>query len=91
MQLNIIYFLIQYIILLLPALMAVAYLTLIERKILGFVQRRQGPNVTGFFGLLQPFADALKLLIKEIVQPIQANPALFLLAPVISFSLSLVG
>lgn len=91
MRLNIIYFLIQYIILLLPALVAVAYLTLIERKILGFVQRRQGPNVLGFFGLLQPFADALKLLMKEIIQPIQANPFLFLLAPVFSFALSLLG
>jgi NADH:ubiquinone oxidoreductase subunit H len=69
----IIEFIIQYIILILPALLAVAYVTLMERKILGSIQRRQGPNAIGIFGLLQPFADALKLLLKEFIQPFQAN------------------
>lgn len=87
----IIEFIIQYIILILPALLAVAYVTLMERKILGSIQRRQGPNAIGIFGLLQPFADALKLLLKEFIQPFQANEQLFLLAPILSFGLSLLG
>ena len=88
---NILFFFIEYIILLLPALMAVAFLTLVERKLLGFIQRRQGPNTRGILGLLQPFADALKLLIKELIEPIEANPQLFLMAPIITFGLSLLG
>ena len=77
--------------LIVPFLVAVAFLTLIERKTLSFVQRRQGPNVRGIFGLLQPFADALKLLFKEIIEPIKANYSLFILAPIITFSLHLLG
>lgn len=84
------FIIIKYLSLIVPILLAVAFLTLLERKILGGIQRREGPNVVGFFGLLQPFADALKLLIKETVLPSVSNKFLFFAAPIISFSLSLI-
>lgn len=74
-----------------PLLIAVAMLTLFERKVIGSIQLRKGPNVIGPFGLLQPFADGLKLLTKEMIIPSGANRFLFLLAPVITFSLSLIA
>ncbi|TAH32849.1 MAG: NADH-quinone oxidoreductase subunit NuoH [Alphaproteobacteria bacterium] len=74
-----------------PLLVAVAFLTLAERKVIGAIQLRKGPNVVGPFGLLQPFADGLKLLMKEMIIPSGANRFLFLLAPVITFSLSLIA
>ncbi len=67
----------------------VAYLIYIERKIIGFMQLRQGPNVVGPFGLLQPIADAIKALHKEIIFPDKANKFLFLLAPLLTFSFSI--
>jgi len=72
-------------------LVCVAYLTLAERKILGAMQMRLGPNYIGFFGLLQPFADGVKLLLKETVLPRGSNRALFVLAPLVTFILSLVN
>ena len=75
----------------LPLLISIAYLTLIERKVIASMQRRKGPNVVGFFGLLQPFADVLKLIIKETILPSVANRVIFILAPIITLFLSLMG
>ena len=75
----------------LPVLISVAYLTLAERKIMGGMQQRMGPNVVGFHGLLQPLADGLKLLLKESVIPTNSNTFSFIFAPILTFFLSLVG
>jgi NADH-quinone oxidoreductase subunit H len=74
-----------------PLLLAVAYFTVAERKIMGAVQRRRGPNVVGFIGLLQALADGLKLFVKETTFPSNSNLAVFLLAPILSFLLSVIG
>jgi len=70
-------------------LLSVAFVTLLERHILGYIQRRQGPNVVGFFGLLQPIADGVKLLLKETIIPRSANPIIFKFSPIFTFALSL--
>ena len=75
---------------LVPLLIAVAYLTLMERKVMAAMQRRRGPNVNGPFGLLQAFADAIKMIVKETIIPAGANRALFLFAPFLTFSLAMV-
>src|SRR4051794_38002691 len=74
-----------------PLLLAVAYLTLAERKVLAWAQLRKGPNVVGPFGLFQPLADGLKLLMKETVIPSGANRVVFIAAPILTFVLSLVA
>jgi NADH-quinone oxidoreductase subunit H len=74
-----------------PLLLSVAYFTLAERKIMASIQRRRGPNVIGYLGLLQPLADGLKLFIKETILPTSANIFIFLLAPLLTFFLSLMG
>ena len=74
-----------------PLLIAVAFFTIAERKIMGAIQRRRGPNVVGYIGLLQPFADGLKLFAKETTIPVNSNKGIFLLAPSLSFILSLIS
>jgi NADH-quinone oxidoreductase subunit H len=74
-----------------PLLISVAFFTVAERKIMGAIQRRRGPNVIGFIGLLQAFADGLKLFVKETTLPSSSNIVVFLIAPILSFVLSLIG
>ena len=74
-----------------PLLIAVAYFTIAERKIMGAIQRRRGPNVIGFIGLLQPLADGLKLFAKETTLPTNTNTSIFLIAPSLAFILSIIG
>ena len=77
--------------LLVPLLLAVAMMTLAERKIMAAIQLRRGPNVVGPFGLFQPFADAIKMLMKETIIPTGANRVLFLLAPMLTFALAMIA
>merc|ERR1712004_150749 len=74
-----------------PLLISVAYFTIAERKIMGSIHRRKGPNVIGFLGLLQPLADGLKLFVKETIFPSNSSILIFLLAPILTFVLSLIG
>src|SRR6266403_710467 len=89
--LNIIINLLDVLLVLLPILLSVAFMTIIERKQLAAHQRRVGPTIVGYYGILQPFADALKLILKETVIPSQSNKVLFYLAPVSTLIFSLLG
>ena len=82
---------VENILLILPALLGVAYVTVAERKTMASMQRRLGPNAVGYYGLLQAFADALKLILKEYVAPTQANLILFFLGPIITLMFALLG
>lgn len=85
------YSIIEVLFIILPVLIAVAFVTVAERKTMASMQRRLGPNIVGWFGLLQAFADALKLILKEYVSPTQANLILFFLGPIITLIFSLLG
>lgn len=87
----IIYILAKILLITLPLLLCVAYLTYAERRVIGLMQMRRGPSVVGFFGLLQPIADAVKLMFKEVIVPTPASKVVFILAPMITFILSLIG
>jgi NADH:ubiquinone oxidoreductase subunit H len=77
--------------LMVPLLVAIAYLTLAERKLIGFIQARKGPNVIGLYGLLQPLVDGLKLFIKEMIIPNNCNRTIYYLCPIFSLTMSLIG
>ena len=86
-----IFTLVKALLFLVPLLIGVAYLTYAERKVLAAMQLRKGPNVVGPFGLFQPFADALKMIMKETILPAGANRGLFLLAPMLTFALAMIA
>lgn len=80
---------VEFLILLVSALVVIAFYVVLERKLLGSIQRRRGPNVVGFWGLAQAVADGLKLVVKETSIPAKANRAIFILAPILTIVLSL--
>jgi NADH-ubiquinone oxidoreductase chain 1 len=88
---NLLFSLIDVLAIIVPVLMAIAFMTILERKQLAAHQRRVGPDTVGYFGVLQPFSDAMKLILKETIIPSQSNKVLFYLAPVSTLIFSLLG
>src|ERR1044071_4073287 len=84
------FFILKVFSLIVPVLMSMAYFTLFERKIIGSIQRRKGPTVVGFYGVMQPLADGLKLFLKESLVPVVSNRWLFYFAPIGVLSLSFI-
>nr|AOT98823.1 NADH dehydrogenase subunit 1 [Solenodon paradoxus paradoxus]AOT98836.1 NADH dehydrogenase subunit 1 [Solenodon paradoxus woodi]AOT98849.1 NADH dehydrogenase subunit 1 [Solenodon paradoxus woodi]AOT98862.1 NADH dehydrogenase subunit 1 [Solenodon paradoxus woodi]AOT98875.1 NADH dehydrogenase subunit 1 [Solenodon paradoxus woodi] len=82
-------FMMNLLMLIIPILLAVAFLTLVERKVLGYMQLRKGPNIVGPYGLLQPIADAVKLFTKEPLRPLTSSTSMFILAPILALTLAL--
>lgn len=85
MGLTLIYFICKFLIFFIPLLVSIAFLTLLERKIIASIQQRRGPNVVGLIGLLQPVADGVKLVFKETIIPSLSLSFLFILAPMLTF------
>ncbi len=81
----------SFVLMIIPILIAVAYFTLFERQTLAALQRRQGPNIIGFYGLFQPLTDGIKLLLKESIFPKSASILIFIFSPVFTFGLALAG
>jgi NADH-ubiquinone oxidoreductase chain 1 len=90
-NMTILFNLLEVLVVIVPMLLAVAFVTIVERKMLAAAQRRVGPNIVGVYGVLQPFADALKLVVKEVVVPANSNKILFYLAPMATLIFSLLG
>ena len=91
MLLDILIIVFKILLIVIPLLVFIAYLTYFERKVIGAIQLRKGPNVVGPFGLFQPIADGIKLLTKETVFPENSNKVIFILSPIITFTLALIG
>jgi NADH-ubiquinone oxidoreductase chain 1 len=88
---NLIFSLLDVISIIIPILLAIAFMTILERKQLAAHQRRVGPDTVGYYGVLQPFSDAMKLILKETIIPSQSNKIIFYLAPVSTLIFSLLG
>ena len=86
----IIFELIKFLIIAVPVLISVAYLTLAERKVIGYSQTRKGPNIVGIYGLLQPLADGIKLFSKEMIIPNHVSIFLYFFSPILALTLGLV-